>query len=172
MPLVKALLINKDAKGFAPIVVMFNPPSLKITRATRYADIKTINTDPGKKQFIKPENDTLTVELFFDTTVIGSYLSAGVNYAGLNKIPHVDLNGANMSPPVGFLLKPIFDLARPAKGKDEPPRVIFAWGDLIFPGFIVSIEQKSDYFHTLGWAQRATLTITILHCEFDPGGVK
>jgi hypothetical protein len=155
MSLVKALIINKDAQWYTPIVVMFNPNTLKVKTVTRYADLKTLNTEvTTKKQFIKPENDTLTVELFFDTT-------------GLTRNTPI----GNIGVPVGGLVKPILDLAKVAKGKSEPPKIIFAYSDFIFPGFIVSIDQTYEHFNSLGMAMRATLTLTILHCEFDPEGV-
>ncbi|MDR2711856.1 MAG: hypothetical protein LBB91_01930 [Clostridiales bacterium] len=147
MALLKAMIINKSKKASLPIMVMFNPPSLKIKRVTRYADLKTLNTEAAKKQFIKPENDTLTVDLFYDTSAI----------------PFV---------PVGPLLQPIFDLAAVPEGKTEPPKIIFVWGDLVFPGYIASVEQNSDFFSFYGMAQRATLSIVIVRCEFDPEGIK
>lgn len=156
MPLLKAMIFQKETFGFYfPIVVMFNPPSLKIKRVTRYSNLATLSADPEKKQFIKPENDTLTVDLFYDTTDCSITFNNDANY-GVN---------------VRAFVQPILDLAKVPKGKTEPPRIIFAWGDLIFPGFIASIDQTYDYFHTLGWAQRATLSLTIVQCTFDPEGL-
>ena len=131
------------------IDVMFNPSSLKIRSATRYSDPKEINAkkDPEEfkklQQFLRVENDILTVELFFDTTRKDSKVRD-----------------------VRTVVKPILDLAKPGKGNSLPPTMKFAWGDFIFPCVISSIDQTYDYFDSAGHALRATLAMTLL--GYDP----
>jgi hypothetical protein len=141
MPLAKALIINKDQTDFQPINVMYNPPSLKIKSNNLYADYKTAS-DKGKwaPQFIRNENDLLTVELFFDTTRDDSDVSK--------------------------VVKPILDLAKMPKNASSPPKLVFAWGEFSFPCIITSIDQTYDYFDSSGRALRATLTIVFL--GYDP----
>ena len=139
MPLAKAFIVNTEKTEFEPIKVMFNPPSLKIKSATRYADSKTLGVTQEKLQFIKKDNDVLTVELFFDTT-------------------H---NGTNVS----SLVDPILELTKVAKGAESPPKLVFAWGEFNFPCIIVAIDQNYDYFDSMGRALRATLVVTFLRCE-------
>lgn len=141
MPLTKAVIINTEIKGFEPISVMFNPPSLKIKSASSYADSRTPGGSQDKKQFISTDNDVLTVELFFDTTRDSSDVSSVVN--------------------------PILELSKIPKGKKEPPKLIFAWGDFNFPCIITGTDQTYDYFDSMGHALRATLVMTFLRCEHD-----
>jgi len=139
---------NKTTKK--RIDVMFNPSSLKIRSATKYSDPKPANvkeTDPAKlmlDQFLRVENDILTVELFFDTT------SEGINARGVRSV-----------------VQPILDLAKTPKGGDLPPKLVFAWGDFDFPCVISSIDQTYDYFDSAGRALRATLAITFLGYEAE-----
>jgi len=155
MPLSKAVIINAEKKGFEPISVMFNPPSLKIKSTTKYVDQKTQNETPGKDiQFVGGTHDTLTVELFFDTTHDGTDVRAAVD--------------------------PILDLAKVTKDKvtdkdkdkdkdkKSPPKLVFAWGDFNFPCYIVSTDQTYDYFDSAGRALRATLVMTFARCDLDP----
>lgn len=150
MPLTKALLINSEEKEFKPITVMFNPPSLKIKSATRYADIKTLGVSQEKnektKHFITEENDVLSVELFFDTTRDGK--------------------------DVCKLVDPILKLAKAAEGAQAPPKVVFAWGEFKFPSVIIAIDQTYDYFDSTGRALRATLAMTLLYHEPKPAPEK
>ena len=139
---------QKTKKVEKRIDVMFNPSSLKIKSATKYSDPKEVNAkkkpDYSKlQQFLRVENDILTVELFFDTTHKGSIVRD-----------------------VRTVVKPILDLAKPKKGSSLPPTLRFAWGNFIFPCVISSIDHVYDYFDSAGQALRATLTMTLL--GYDP----
>jgi len=149
MPLAKAKIINVEDKNFTPIKVMYNPSSLTIKRINRYSDFKNLTVGVLEKQYVMPENDTLTVQLYFDTTDM---------YADIK----------NFGKPVKKLIEPIFNLTKVPNGKKKPPLIKFAWGDLIFQGYISSITQTSDYFNTLGWAQRANLDLIIISSEDNP----
>ena len=145
----KAKTDAKDKKTLKRIDVMFNPASLKIRSATKYSDPKPINTK-GKElkelqQFLRVENDVLTVELFFDTTREG-------------------MNARD----VRVVVLPILALAKAPKGGKLPPKLVFAWGGFSFPCVISSIDQTYDYFDSSGRALRATLAITLIGCDPSP----
>lgn len=147
----KAKTDAKDKKTLKRIDVMFNPSSLKIRSATKYSDPKPINTR-GKElkalqleQFLRVENDVLTVELFFDTT------REGINARD-----------------VRVVVLPILALAKAPKGGKLPPKLVFAWGGFSFPCVISSIDQTYDYFDSSGRALRATLAITLIGCDPSP----
>jgi len=130
---------NKTTKK--RIDVMFNPSSLKIKSITKYSDPKPINNRDikGLEQFLRVENEILTVELFFDTT------REGMNARGVRSV-----------------VQPILDLAKAPKVNELPPKLVFAWGDFDFPCVISSIDQTYDYFDSAGRALRATLVVTFI----------
>ncbi|NLT57992.1 MAG: hypothetical protein GXX99_03420 [Clostridiales bacterium] len=139
MPMEKAKIINTEQTGHRPIEVMFNPPLLEMSSSNSYADLKTPSKSQENQQFIKKNNDSLTVRLFFDTTREG----VGVNTA----------------------VDPIIDLARVPKNAKQPPRLVFAWGEFNFPCVITSIDHKYDYFDSAGRALRAELVVKFQRCE-------
>jgi len=136
---------DKKIENEKYIEVMFNPSSLKIRSATKYADTKAYNVNFGAteamKQFLQVETEVLTVDLFFDTTRDGA-----------------------KAKPVREKIMPLLKLARAPDGATDntPPKLKFAWGDLVFHCFITSIEQTYDCFNSSGQALRATLNITFL----------
>ena len=144
MALEKAQIINTEDPNSKPIVVMYNPPELKITSSNSYADTKAPGESKEKKQFIGKNNDVLTVVLFFDGTRMDQKLRESVDPFGIGIYAYVD---------------PILKLGQIEKNKKTPPKLMFAWGSELFPCVILSIEQKYDYFDSTGCAQRAELTI-------------
>lgn len=134
------------------IDVMFNPSTMKIRSATAYSDPKApnakaedLNKNPRLKQFLRVENDILTIELFFDTT----------------------REGRNARD-VRTVVKPILNLAKTPKGGDMPPILVFAWGEFSFPCVISSIDQTYEYFDSSGRALRATLNMALIGFTPDP----
>jgi len=144
MALEKAQIINSEDPNSKPIVVMFNPPELKVSSSNNYADTKAPGNSKEKKQFIGKNNDELTVVLFFDATRMDKSLRESVDPYGVGIYAYVD---------------PILQLGRIQKNKKTPPKLVFAWGSEYFPCVILSIDQKYDYFDSAGIAQRAELTI-------------
>jgi phage protein U len=139
MPIEKAKIVNTEKAGHEPIEVMFNPPSLKLNSSNSYADLKTPGGNQEQQQYIKTNPDTLTVELFFDTTRQGKDVTTVVN--------------------------PIIELTKVSKATKEPPKLIFAWGEFSFPCVITSVDHLYDYFNSSGQALRAMLTVKFRRCE-------
>ena len=135
MPLTKALIINTDAVVPLPIPVMFNPPEYRIQRTNQFAEVGIPGLGSSLLQFVRGSADTLTMDLFFDTTDLGldvrTITSLVVGLTALNAQTHA------------------------------PPRLTFVWGTLIFPCVLESVTQHFDYFNALGMPLRATLTVTL-----------
>ena len=49
----------------------------------------------------------------------------------------------------------------PSKPADPPPRVLFLWGTLNFPGIVTQMTEDLDYFNYDGMALRAKVSVTI-----------
>jgi hypothetical protein len=135
MPLTKALIINTDATDPLPIPVMFNPPEYRIQKTNQFAEVGIPGLGSSLLQFVRGSAETLTMDLFFDTTDLGidvrTTTELVIRLTSLNAKTH------------------------------GPPRLMFVWGSLIFPCVLESVTQHFDYFNALGMPLRATLTVTL-----------
>lgn len=133
MALTKAVIVNTDAKIPLPIPVMFNPPEYQLTRTSRFAEIKVPGLPSSVLQYVGSDAQTLTMELFFDTT------NSGVD--------------------VRTRTEAIVNLTAPNPLTKAPPRLLLLWGSLIFPCVLVSVKQHYEYFNSLGMPLRARLNV-------------
>jgi LysM repeat protein len=131
MALTKAVIVNLDAPGAPPIAVMFNPPRYDLSKANQFAEICIPGLPSSVLQFVSGMTQTLTIELFYDTTESGA-----------------DVRTATAA---------ITNLAEPAVPTRAPPRLLLLWGSLAFPCFLGSVQQQFDYFSAAGMPLRARL---------------
>lgn len=124
----------------APVVVQFNPTSLKLTRSNN-VDRSGTTRDPAR-QNPSAAPATLTFDLEFDTA-------------------EGDASGKPFD--VRDLTKEVRQFVEPPRGApaEAPPRVLFRWGPLNFPGIITQLTEDIDYFSAEGMALRAKLSVTI-----------
>src|SRR5829696_7499399 len=78
MPLVKAIVQVLDRKavnlqrGLPPLIpVQFNPTEYTLEKGAQIAEIAIPGIDSPILQFIRGQNERLTLDLFFDTTEFG-----------------------------------------------------------------------------------------------------
>lgn len=135
MPLTKALIINTDAVVPIPIPVMFNPPEYQLQKSNQYAEIGIPGLGSSLLQFVKGSAQTLTMELFFDTTDLGIDVRAFTSLV----LALTDVNSETHA----------------------PPALLFIWGTLIFPCVLESVTQRFEYFNALGLPLRARLQVTL-----------
>ena len=81
--LVKALIEILDKAAIDPsrgllrfIPVQFNPPELTLSKGAQIAEIAIPGLDSPILQFIRGQNEKLTLDLFFDTTTIAKITPA------------------------------------------------------------------------------------------------
>ena len=135
MPLTKALIINTDALIPIPIPVMFNPPEYQLQKTNTFSEITIPGLGSSLLQFVSGDAQTLTMDLFFDTTGIGVDVRV-----------HTEL---------------VIGLTAVNAKTHAPPRLLFLWGSLIFPCILQSVTQRYEYFNTVGMPLRARLTVTL-----------
>jgi hypothetical protein len=135
MPLMKALIIDTDAPSPLLVPVMFNPPEYQLQKTNQFAEIRIPGLGSSLLQFVSGGAQTLTMDLFFDTTGSGqdvrTFTEAVVGLTALDAQTHA------------------------------PPRLVFLWGSLIFPCVLESVTQHFDYFNSLGRPLRARLSVTL-----------
>jgi len=135
MALMKALIINTDAVVPIPIPVMFNPPEYQLHKTNQYAEIGIPGLGSSLLQFVKGNAQTLTMDLFFDTT------DTGIDVRVFTELV-VGLTSVNAK-------------------THAPPALLFLWGSLVFPCILESVTQRYEYFNPAGMPLRARLTVTL-----------
>jgi nucleoid-associated protein YgaU len=128
----KAVIIDIDA--YVMIPVMFNPPEYQLQKTNQFAEVGIPGLGSSLLQFVRGSAQTLTMELFFDTTDIGD-----------------DVRNATET---------VIKLSSLNPKTHAPPRLLFAWGSLAFPCVLENVTQRFEYFNPAGMPLRARLGVT------------
>jgi phage tail protein X len=156
-PLAKATLTAEYSSGAVEIFdVQYNPAEFSLDKGVQLAEIAIPGLDSPLVQFVRGQNEKLSVDLFFDTTDDGT--------------------GARATS-VTTKTDPIYSLVKIEPAGHAPPIVTFAWNaafpgaDLpavsgnqrrnAFKGVVESCRQKFTFFSPQGVPLRATLTLSL-----------
>src|SRR5688572_12668911 len=90
------------------ITVQFNPGEYTLSKGAQIAEIAIPGIDSPILQFVRGQTQTLSMELFFDTT-----------QAGMGEGPVTDVRS---------LTEPVFQLVKIQSNTHAPPRIRFFWG--------------------------------------------
>ena len=148
--------VNWQDGPFEWIAVQFNPTEFSLDKSVQIAEITIPGLDSPLLQFVRGQNEKMTLDLFFDTTEDG--MSRGATS-------------------VTTLTDRIYELAKIEPARHAPPLCTFYWNSK-FPGsdtsdhignqrrnffdFIVeNVRQKFTLFSSEGIPLRATLTLTL-----------
>lgn len=140
----------------ARIPVQYNPTELAFERSNQLAEINIPGLDAPIIQFVRGQSETLTLELFFDTT------DEGMGASAVSVTTKSDL---------------IYQLAKIEPSRHAPPVCRFLWNDK-FPGSDVSaqignqirngftcifetVRHRYTLFSPQGVPLRATMTVTL-----------
>lgn len=125
----------------ARIIVQFNPAEYTLSKGAQIAEIAIPGIDSPILQFVRGQNEKLTLELFFDTTA-----------AGMGEAPVTDVRTLTM---------PVYQLVKIQGNTHAPPRIRFVWGrGIAFRAIVESIQQKFTVFNPAGIPLRASLAVT------------
>ena len=173
--LVKAELIAYDPKtrqptaGLDPIVVQFNPETLKLARTNSFDEKgkgKDKNAEAG--QFVAKSSAKLSFDLVFDTTAPML----------IQQVDKTKSETVKADSDVRVLTAAIADrfmgVPDPTKPKDPPkPNLcLFAWGAFQFAGMFESFNETLDFFSPGGRPLRATVAVSMVEDRFDYGKTK
>src|SRR5262245_51786534 len=137
--------------------VMYSPTESPLAESTQLAERPIPGLDSPLLQFVRGQTETLTVDLFFDSTDGGT--------------------GATATP-VTEQTDKFYQLLKIESESHAPPIVLFSWGGEAFPGHrtyatlagqnrfgfkgvVESVRQRFTMFSSLGVPLRATLSVTI-----------
>jgi nucleoid-associated protein YgaU len=154
----KAYVERLDPEGRVEkrLEVQFNPAELSLSKGAQIAEIAIPGLDSPILQFVRGQNERLTLELFFDSTEGGT---------GAGAVP------------VTTLTNEFYALVKMSGREHAPPRCRFGWGQ-DFPGLVnqagdvsgtrkafecivETIQQQFTLFSPDGVPLRATLAVTL-----------
>jgi hypothetical protein len=156
-PLAKATLTAEYSSGLIEIFpVQYNPTEFSLDKGVQLAEINIPGLDSPLLQFVRGQNEKLSVDLFFDTSDSGT---------GVDAVS------------VTTLTDPIYSFVKIEPDGHAPPIVTFAWSPVFpglalpvpsgnqrrfaFRGVVESCRQKFTYFSSVGVPLRATLTLSL-----------
>lgn len=146
----------KDGKQ--TVDFQFNPSELSFQKGVQVAEIAIPGLDTPILQFVRGQNETLTLDLFFDTT----------DETGIDGTPASVLTKTDL----------IYQLVKIEPSTHAPPICRFQWHDKEFPGsgvtgpiggqkrnefrcIVETVRHKYTQFTDQGVPQRATLNVTL-----------
>jgi nucleoid-associated protein YgaU len=151
--------LDKKLKPITPgLEVQFNPTEFTLNKGVQLAEIAIPGLDTPILQFVRGQTETLTLDLFFDTT---------------------DAGMGDSATPVTTLTDKFYQLIKIDSDTHAPPICHFSWGGHNFPGsnmdgnwasqnrengfdcLIESVRQRFTMFSTQGVPLRATLTVSL-----------
>jgi len=154
----KATFQKVDANGNlgTPLRVNFNPTEYTLNKAAQIAEVTIPGLDSPILQFVRGQTETLSLDLFFDTTESG-----------------MDDNATSVT----TLTDRFYQLVKIDGKTHAPPICFFSWGDQ-FPGqrnyestgsqqrhgfkcVVDSVRQRFTLFSSQGVPLRATLTVSL-----------
>jgi hypothetical protein len=157
----QAYLVVHWVKGDETIPCQYNPTELHLEKAVQLGEITIPGLTAPLQQFVRGQAETLTIELFFDTSDQGMGLKATS---------------------VATLTDQFYALTRIEPAGHAPPPVTFYWGNDFpghqlpaksgnqrrnsFTGVVASVRQSFTLWSRLGLPLRAKLNITLK--EFYP----
>lgn len=153
----KATIEKKDNPSWK-FTVLFNPSEYALERSVQYAEHAIPGLDKPVMQFISGQNDTLRMNLFFDTYSPGPE-------AGGDAKQKAELEQSSTAPEaskkdVSQYTSRVYELMNVDGTTHLPPLVVFKWGSLSFEGYVVSVSQQYTKFTYTGVPVRAKLDVT------------
>ncbi len=153
----KIEILDRDEDDFNngllhEIEVQFNPNQYTLAKSAQYAEIGIPGLDAPVLQFVRGQNEKLTLDLFFDVT-------RSKDSGDKTKSPDMSQK------PLVDLIKPFYQLIKIQPKTHAPPRIKFSWGGYSFKAVIESIQRRYTLFDSNGVPLRATLGVTMSECK-------
>jgi hypothetical protein len=139
-------LANPDDYAGDVLEVQFNPTEYTLTKGAQLAEVPIPGLDQPIIQFVRGHTETMSLELFFDSTDNGMGVGAD---------------------PVTDLTDDFYELIKIDSEAHAPPVLLFRWGSP-FPGMrdafkcvVASVRQQFTLFSPDGVPLRAKLTVEL-----------
>lgn len=137
--------------GGRDIQVMFNPTEYNLDTGANYSNINVPGLDGPITQYISGQQDTLTVQLMFNTYQPPRYRP---ETGRLEPCPEDEMED------VSTYTKQLYELTQIKGILHHPPKCTFQWGSLSFEGVVTNVKQRFTMFLESGKPVRALVDIT------------
>jgi len=107
------------------LFAQFNPTELQFQKQAQIAEVAIPGLDTPLLQFVRLQDEKITLELFFDTT---------------------DTGMGEEAKSVTLLTDPFYDLLKIDSDTHAPPRLNFGWGGEFPGGRLADAQQRRDVF--------------------------
>ena len=141
-------LPNPGASKGTPLEVQFNPSEYTLTKGAQLSEIPIPGLDQPIIQFVRGQTETLTLDLFFDSTEEGT---------------------GSAAKPVTEKTDKFYELIKIDSDAHAPPVLLFSWGGNAFAGstrkafkcVVANVRQQFTFFSPTGTPLRAKLTVEL-----------
>jgi Contractile injection system tube protein/LysM domain len=152
--------VNLDGSLGDPLIVNYNPTEYTLNKAAQIAEIAIPGLDSPILQFVRGQTETLSLDLFFDTTEAGMDDGA-VSVTKVTDLFYqlIKINGQLHAPPVLF-----FSWGMQFPGQRPYASMGIGTGSQQRHGFkcvVESVRQRYTLFSSQGIPLRATLTVSL-----------
>ena len=155
IPVTKMCITNQVTKK--KIYVLYNPESYVQERSAQYSETPGLASNAPSVQFVHGTNETLKMELFFDTFTasaeVGGTFGDKAKFTVNSKLPSL------LKMDVRKYTSKIYDLMIIDAKTHVPPLLKIEWSSLQFSGHLVECSQKFTKFNETGHPVRATLNV-------------
>jgi nucleoid-associated protein YgaU len=143
-----------------PVVVSFNPTEFTLNKSNQISEVNIPGLDSPVLQFVRGQSETLSLELFFDSTDQGMDTHAtSVTEKTDQFYQLLKIDGSLHAPPVLF-----FSWGQEFPGNRPYASMGFGHGSQQRYGFkcvVESVRQRFTLFSPTGLPLRATLTVSL-----------
>ncbi|WP_224824352.1 LysM peptidoglycan-binding domain-containing protein [Cognatishimia sp. MH4019] len=140
--------------GTDPITVKYAPPELSFSKAAQFADVAIPGLEQPLMQFVRGNAETLSLELFFDSTEGGTGKDATSVTAEVHQLHKlVAIYGETHMPPLVEIAWGD-DFPGLAMGESEEP-------ERTFKAVVLSCARRFTLFSPSGKPLRATVTLAL-----------
>ncbi len=130
--------------GEPSLAAMYNPAKYTRNKSAQYAEVNIPGLDSPILQYVRGQNEKLSLELFFDTTTMDN---SGLGDQAIDVTDYTE---------------PFYQLVKLQGDTHAPPRVLVTWGNgLSFQAVTESVQQEFTLFNAQGTPLRATLTLSL-----------
>lgn len=152
--------VDQDGSLGPPLVVNYNPTEYTLNKGAQLSEIAIPGLDSPILQFVRGQSETLSLDLFFDTTEAGMDDSAvSVTTVTDQFYQLIKIDGTTHAPPICF-----FSWGMEFPGQRPYASMGLGTGSQQRHGFkcvVESVRQRYTLFSPQGIPLRATLTVSL-----------